>query len=127
MSRGARRSESAIDDSSFTIYAHPGDDHARTAAAQLEAAIESKSSNAAVQQVQLEFPGGGCTGCGIYFGPSSSVELLRAGEAAGQGLNSELPKVLVDMCSRKSLQQDPLLKAIGSKVRFVRSRKDATR
>lgn len=98
--------EAAQEEALFTIYAHPSDLNAQAAAERLRQALSSTTASsrddarAAFTAVLLQEPSN-CPGCGIYFDAGGQVELLASGESAGKGLKSELPKVLMDLCSRQ--------------------------
>jgi hypothetical protein len=103
---GGAAGEAAQEAALFAIYAHPSDLDAQAAAERLRQALSSTAASsgdngrAASTAVLLQQPSN-CPGCGIYFNAGGHVELLASGESAGKGLKSELPKVLMDLCSRQ--------------------------
>jgi len=82
------------------VYAHPTDEAAQEDAQHLVDHLNTLPGSSGKQQVVQYHPAQGhCQSTAIYFGPLHSVELLRAGEVVGKGLQSELPRVLQDLCS----------------------------
>jgi len=87
------------------VYAHPTDEAAQEDAQHLVDHLNTLPGSTGTQQVLQYHPAQGhppqvhCQSTAIYFGPLHSVELLRAGEVVGKGLQSELPRVLQDLCS----------------------------
>lgn len=109
---GGAAGEAAQEAALFAIYAHPSDLDAQAAAERLRQALSSTAASsgdngrAASTAVLLQQPSN-CPGCGIYFNAGGHVELLASGESAGKGLKSELPKVLLDLCSREGCRHSP--------------------
>ena len=89
----------------FSIYAHPTDSEAQSAAHRLLEKMSCDRMLSSPRPDKVRDLKAGCPsrGCSIYFGPCHRVELLLDGEPAGKGLVSELPRVLLDQCSPKGV------------------------